>query len=301
QKGVKENMIRFRRSFLVLVAAASLPAASMAQTVVRVAPAIAPVAGISGTIAAPMIAPSLSAPSALSAAPLAGAPSLSAPALSAAPLAAALPASAVSAAAVPAAAVPAAAAPTAAAALKSFGAQSAAMSAPDASAADAGALSRGMFDSAPALPSSRLSAAIGGPDDIDPPVGDSIDGPRNFQPSDGDVRAVTNMFDHFLRENSEPGQLYSEDNLVVEAAMVGQKGAHAKKMFKLLVKDARFMALSGSRYVYSDLEERFDGDFPDSEVNRAGKLAKQGVRLVNGTGLSDHAQGVTALGDAYEI
>jgi ATP-dependent Clp protease ATP-binding subunit ClpC len=237
----------------------------------------------------------LTAAASLSASPLAAAPALAA----AVPAASAL---------IPAAAPAAApaATPAAADALKSFGARSAAMNAPGADAADARALSARTFDAAAAHPA--LDAVSGAFSSGAPALAHAAasDGPeRAGVPADersGELRRRADALDKAVRASAKPGQLMTQDELIAKAVSAGEKEALAKPLIKILVGDGRFMSLSGNRYVYTEITERFSGEFEDGEINRAGKLAKEGMKLVSGeASLSGHAQGVTMLGDALEI
>ena len=319
-------MTRPRRSSLtILIARLTLAAfatalpgpAAWSQSMVRVAPIASPFAG-AGAVGSSLSAPSIVMPSALTAAPSLNSAPLAAPSLSIAPspsvAAPALSAAAVPAAsiAIPAAAAPAAPAqgPAAKAALQAISVHSAALTAPDVNAADARALSQRTFDAAAARPSA-LDAVPGAFSHGAPALHSSglaaaMDGPENSgAPRDGksgELRRRANVLDKAVREGAKAGELMTEDELIAKAVSAGEKETLAKHLIKILVGDGRFMALSGNRYVYTEITERFSGAFEDGEINRAGKLAEEGMKLISGeNSLSGHAQGVTMLGDAHEI
>jgi ATP-dependent Clp protease ATP-binding subunit ClpC len=310
------NRTNRRSPWIVLCARLTLAAfatslsgpAAWAQAVSRVAPAAAP-AALAGTIGA-----SLSAPSILATSPLAPAPALSAAPLSAAALSAA-PLAAPALFAAPRAAVPAAApsaAPTAAAALKSVGSRSAAMSSPDVTAADARALSERTFDAAAARPGdsdsvpgsfsagapalSRGSSWAAASDGPDLPSG--RDGASS--PSNHELRAIANTLDAHLNRYSRGGQLMTKEELLERANVFGG-ASHGAAVLDLLASDGRLLRLSGDRYVYSDLRDRFDATYGDEVADRAGALAHEAVKKMNAsTKLPDHARAVADLASALE-
>ncbi|HEX4046801.1 MAG TPA: ATP-dependent Clp protease ATP-binding subunit [Elusimicrobiota bacterium] len=277
------------------VFAATLPGpAAWAQFVERAAPVAVP-AGLAGALGSSPSAPSLSAPSPLSSIFASNpAPSL-AQALSAAPQAAPLPAAAAAARPSAAAALagpaplPAGSAPTAASALNAAAARSAAAAAPGMAPDGARALSERTFDAA-STPDDPGGAA---PVPAGEPAGDS---------NSGELRRRANKLDREILRSSRAGQLVSEDELIDKAASLGENASLAKHLIKILVGDGRFLALSGHRYVHTEIEERFDGLNPDARVDRAGELAKEGVRLLNGgTGLDARAKGAGLLGASYAL
>ncbi len=116
---------------------------------------------------------------------------------------------------------------------------------------------------------------------------------------DRDVRAL----EQALGKDLKPGQLLTNEELgaKIVAATPQQSTDQRMGMLRILVDEGRFMALSEGRYVYTDLAERFLGDSQDAKINRAGELAKEGVRHINAASTADRALGVAALGEALKI
>ncbi|MFI5349579.1 MAG: AAA family ATPase [Elusimicrobiota bacterium] len=286
-------MIRHRRSSLnVLLSrltlaafAATLPGpAAWAQAVSRVAP-LAASAGFTGALGASVSAPSILVPSSLLSLPALNAAPALAPALSIAPNAASLPAAAVP---MPSAPLQEAAVPTAAATLNSISARSAALSAPDANPASARALSARTFDAAstPDEPGAAVPGAV-------PPADDA---------KSGELRRRANKLDRSVQKSSRSGEVLTEDELIHYASELDENASLSKHLIKILVGDGRFLALSGRRYVYTEIGERFNGEHPDERINRAGALAQEGVRLLNKETQHDRrARGVAALGESYAL
>ncbi|MDE2509979.1 MAG: ATP-dependent Clp protease ATP-binding subunit, partial [Elusimicrobia bacterium] len=176
--------------------------------------------------------------------------------------------------------------------LKSAASGAAAMTGRGATSGSAKAESARAFDDAAARPSDSPDA-VSGAWNAAPALGlsRSTRGAASDGPARGsnggnrgplDHRAAANALDSALMKTVKGGKLMTEDQLVQAAKVLGHRETAAAELIKILVGDGRLMALSGNRYVFTDLADRFAGEFANPEVNKAGKLAREGVAAVNG-------------------